>query len=350
MGIMASLPLMIRLFDKKNQFVKRLCATNNIESKANCSSILDSPNAFLFKVITWSEVGFIYFTSMFLFLLSFRRPESGIIVSSVSILVSPYIIYSIYYQWRIAKIWCRICLMVQLILFVELVLGIVYIKIYHQNVSQISFENFLQLGLSTFFIISVYFLIKPVVTDSNHYKAQIPNLTKIKLNNEVFNFLLKRTAPVSLDSITPIQFGNLGGKHIITIITNPICRPCIDLHKELFNILRTKQNTLVNEIFFPDKKKDMSYRIADFMLRLYCSEDLGVVEKAFIEYYHDSDFKKMEEKHYKKLMHSVEPEIDLNGHIEWCLKREIVSTPTVLFNGYRLPDDYTISDLDYLTD
>ena len=121
MGIMASLPLMIRLFDKKNQFVKRLCATNNIESKANCSSILDSPNAFLFKVITWSEVGFIYFTSMFLFLLSFRRPESGIIVSSVSILVSPYIIYSIYYQWRIAKIWCRICLMVQLILFVELV-------------------------------------------------------------------------------------------------------------------------------------------------------------------------------------------------------------------------------------
>jgi len=38
------------------------------------------------------------------------------IVSLFNLLALPYIIFSVYYQWRVAKQWCVLCLAVQALL------------------------------------------------------------------------------------------------------------------------------------------------------------------------------------------------------------------------------------------
>ena len=43
-------------------------------------------------------------------------------------------------------------------------------------------------------------------------------------------------------------------------------------------------------------------------------------------------------------------EAESQKHTDWKIKTGITGTPTILFNGYKLPDEYGIEDLMYFTD
>ena len=78
--------------------------------------------------VSWSEAGFFYFAATTLFLFTgINRQASFLIIASVSTMASAYIPFSIYYQWKVVKQWCPLCLTVQAILLLELVWAIVIV-------------------------------------------------------------------------------------------------------------------------------------------------------------------------------------------------------------------------------
>ncbi len=355
-GIGISIPLMIQLVDKNNSFVKKLCASNN--PKTNCSSILDSPGAYFFGVFAWSEVGFVYFISLFFYLLFVPSVHAVMLVSGLAILAAPYTVYSIYYQWKVAKLRCRLCLLVQAVLVIELILAIIFLTAYMPYFTPVGLQTIAALVLIPAIIISLYSLIKPIVIDWKKYKTQVPSLNRIKLNAEVFHALLHKCEPIDTVGICPMQFGNPEGRHQLTIITNPTCKPCIGMHQKLHKILKNKDEVLLNEILLAKKEwaasreQDDAYQRANFMLKIYRSTDAITAKYALADYYdhYTDDFERWKGKHYRKEFDTLETKPTLEQHIQWCLDRKITSTPVIFYNGYKLPGDYTVADLDYLLD
>lgn len=100
----------------ENPFLKEMCSSGK---KVNCSAVLNSKGA-KFLGLSWSIIGFSYFFSS-LFLQIFGVSSQGYLgISAVlSFLSVAYICYSLYYQLKIAKQWCALCLVIQAVLFVQ---------------------------------------------------------------------------------------------------------------------------------------------------------------------------------------------------------------------------------------
>jgi len=79
--------------------------------------------------ISWSEVGFFYFATTLLFLLipGFDFLSKATVISVANLAAVPYVFFSIYYQWKVARQWCPLCLTVQVVLIAELLWGVKYI-------------------------------------------------------------------------------------------------------------------------------------------------------------------------------------------------------------------------------
>jgi uncharacterized membrane protein len=115
--IIASLLLWFDI-DQTNPALHQICSSNR---KVNCSAVLSSNGAKLFGLLSWSEVGFYYFTGglflLFIGAVSNTSPFASIFW--LSLFAVPYIAYSIIYQWKVAKQWCKLCLYIQGLLLLE---------------------------------------------------------------------------------------------------------------------------------------------------------------------------------------------------------------------------------------
>ncbi len=113
-GIAATTLLLIYEIDKSNAFVKSICTAGK---QTNCAAVLQSKASKILGM-SWSEAGFFYFASTFLFLLfpgiSFMAKIC--LLSIANCLAAPYILFSVYYQWKVVKQWCPLCLTVQAVL------------------------------------------------------------------------------------------------------------------------------------------------------------------------------------------------------------------------------------------
>jgi uncharacterized membrane protein len=122
-GVIVSCFLIWYGIDANNSFLRSVCEIN---SKTNCGNILNTEAAKIFGWLTWSEIGLFYFVGCFLALLfSSNLLETLLILKWLNVLALPYTVWSVYYQAFVAKEWCVLCLMVQILLWVEFLL-------YHQ--------------------------------------------------------------------------------------------------------------------------------------------------------------------------------------------------------------------------
>src|SRR5690606_12931802 len=110
--------LLLYEIDKHNPIIKQVCSGGN--AKAGCHAVLDSAGG-KFLGVSWSLVGFTYFLGGTLLML-FATPDRNAyfpLLSLLSLAALPYVVYSLFYQWKVVKQWCRLCLATQAILVVQ---------------------------------------------------------------------------------------------------------------------------------------------------------------------------------------------------------------------------------------
>ncbi|MFT4094204.1 MAG: vitamin K epoxide reductase family protein, partial [Niabella sp.] len=110
LGCVATLLLLYYEHDQYNPALRQICSAG---AKVNCGAVLNSKAANILG-ISWSLVGFGYFAGGLLLLLftGITNTQTLGLLSWLNILALPYIFFSLYYQWKIVKQWCVLCLTV----------------------------------------------------------------------------------------------------------------------------------------------------------------------------------------------------------------------------------------------
>lgn len=349
-GLITSVLLLVQSVDSNNPLVQVLCQS---VGKSNCNNILSSKAANVFKGLTWSEVGFFYFAGTWLLLLF--GGDSAFIWLALALLnfISlPYTVYSIYYQARVAKQWCVLCCTVQALLWLEFV---PLVTNFNKAANALSGGEGRGEAWSTLFIcllapVILWVLLKPLFLKIQQLPPLKQQLHKFKYNTELFNKMLTEQSKYALPAEEwCIVLGNVEANNIFTIATNPYCPPCASMHKLLDELLHQNGNIQARIVFTTQNNEtDRNTPISRHLMALSELPDKKIVRQALHDWY------EQKQKNYEAWAKVYPVQLNeaefykLDKQKDWCKMAEVTATPTMLLNGYRLPNLYHLPDLKYM--
>jgi uncharacterized membrane protein len=346
LGVAATVLLLIYEIDNTNNFVKNICTAGK---QTNCDAVLNS-KAGKFLGMGWGEVGFFYFASTTLFLLlpglSFINKLPWLAIGST--LAAPYIVFSIYYQYKVVKQWCPLCLAVQAVLAMELAWSIV--NFWNVGLQYFAINAVVLLPIASCLLLSIttWYLLKPVLLAAKAAPGYNAAYKRLLYNPETFNSLLQQqaTAPDGWQQLG-INIGNPNAKNTIIKVCNPYCSPCAKAHPVLEEIVKHNKDINVKVIFTASSdENDRASKPVKHLLAIAAKQNLQITEEALDDWYM-ADKKKYEIFAAKYPMNGElnEQTTKLDLMKQWCDAAEIAATPTIFINGKRLPETYSIEQL-----
>jgi len=352
-GVLVSILLLVQSIDQNNPLIQKLCGGG---SKTDCNAILSSKAATVFKGLSWSEVGFFYFAGTWLALLFSHGSTIMLQVLAILNIVSlPYTFYSIYYQAKVAKQWCKLCCAVQALLWLEF-FSLVSFSTNLFNVGTFSVPSSVLLitGLNLFIClalpVALWLLLKPLLLKAQQSKSLKSQIRELKYNKEFFDKLLlaqpKYTMP---DEDWSIVLGNVDAENIITMVSNPYCPPCAKTHQILDEWLDKRDDLQVRLVFTANNTEaDIKTLVTRHLMALHAQPEKSMVKRALHDWYGQK------QKSYEAWAKTYPVQLDekeyykLDKQNNWCQMAEIKATPTFLLNGYRLPESYQLTDIKYM--
>jgi uncharacterized membrane protein len=355
-GLTISVLLLVYEIDSSNTFVKNICS---IAKKTNCNAVLHS-KASRFFGMSWSEIGFFYFSATFLLLLfpGLAFGDKTFLIAIGNCLAASYILFSIYYQWKVVKQWCPLCLGVQAILLAELIWCIINFWYSLKNLD--GFANLQGLHSPSFYLLPVtllllpivlWYTVKPILLKAKHEPVYEAAYKRLLYNPETFNALLQQqpAAPEGYENIG-ITIGNPNAANTIIKVCNPYCLPCSQAHPVLEDIIHRNGNIKMKIIFSAtDDRNDKRNIVAKHLMAIAAQQNPTQTEHALDDWY------LAEKKNYNAFVNRYPFNEELKQqeeHLEqmkmWCDKSGITHTPTIFINGYKMPDTYKIEELKFI--
>ncbi|MBN8853718.1 MAG: hypothetical protein BGO55_11655 [Sphingobacteriales bacterium 50-39] len=346
-GIVVAILLLWYEVDDNNPLLQRVCTGL---AKTNCHAVLSSRGAKVFSWLSWSEVGFIYFSGELLMLLfsAGSLTTTMALLGWLSILALPYPVFSLWYQWKVAKQWCVLCLCVQLLLVIAALNtisnGLLYIKFDHP------FELLIGTVVSFLLPALIWMLSKPVLFGMQKAKKMHRDYLRIKYNEEMFDILLKKQTHlrIPVDDLG-IDLGNTDASNVLIKVCNPYCGPCSKAHQQIEDLLEQHNNLRVKIIFTArNDNNDIGAFPARHLMALASKGDEKITKLALDDWYLSAV------KNYSLFADKY----PLNGELEkqgpkleamfsWCKEMNVIGTPTFFFNGHLLPNAFGIDELNY---
>lgn len=336
--------------DKYNPAIQKLCMGGS-GKKTDCNAILNSDRSKVFTWLSWSEVGWFYFTASLLYLLSF--PQYIHYVAWLNLLALPFIVFSLSYQGLVIRQWCVLCLSVMGLLLLELTGSMLGQFATSATFPQLSSAIIPVLNLILIFslIAASWFLLKPVLIQNHESKSYKYELTRLKNNREIFESILNKQTSVSGTEGLGITLGNLQSPNTILKICNPYCNPCAEAHKDLSRILDENLNARIQIIYNSSVSHLDAGRepVRHFMATAETAELPEM--KVLLDQWYFSKNKNFEN---FSALHPLQEEIlekqdeKIKAMFAWTRANNITATPTYFFNGRKLPTQYKLTDLEHL--
>lgn len=314
--------------------------------QADCNNILESDAAKLWGVFGWSEIGFSYFLSNIIILVFV--PHLIPYYTIINICTLPYTVWSISYQKFKAKQWCILCLIVQLILWSIFVVNLIFQFIQTPVFDLLNIIVLISIYLISFLTIT---LLIPYLSEQSKIENITQEINSLKANDKILTLLLKEQPHYSCDKSTSnILFGNPDADILITILTNPHCNPCAKMHNRIEKLFKSGISNICIQYIFSsfDPSLDISNK---FLITVYQNKNedeiLSIYNRWFTEGKSDKEtfFKEFS---FDLAAQNVDNEF--KKHLQWKSETKLTATPTILINGYKLPDNYQIEDLKYISE
>lgn len=339
-GIYISYLLAQKQVKVQSNYADKICSLFN---QSDCNSILESDASKFFGILSWSEIGIGYFianTSILLF-----SPHLMPYMVFINICVLPYTIWSIWYQKFKAKQWCPLCLIVQgllwIIFIIDLIFGIISLPSFKLS------DILISACLYVIPILAVDLFIS-ALSQSENIEQIRQEMNSIKATDEVFVSLLKKQPHYEVAKDTSqILFGNPDADILVTILTNPHCNPCSKMHKRIEKILTENNENICIQYIFSSFDESL-YSSNLFLISAYINKPIEC-EKIISNWFENG---KNDKNNFFKRYDLQNTQIVLNEfekHKKWKEDTGLRATPTILVNGYKLPDNYKIEDLKYFT-
>jgi uncharacterized membrane protein len=116
MGTVVSAMLVWYSLDTNNAFLQKVCQLNG---RTNCQNILSSSAAKLTDWLSWAEIGLFYFVGgLLVWGVGLLTGDAAYLQTLylLTVLALPYTLWLVYYQARVAREWCVLCLTAQALL------------------------------------------------------------------------------------------------------------------------------------------------------------------------------------------------------------------------------------------
>lgn len=339
-GMFVTFLLMLKQLHINSRYAHKACF---LFSKHDCNDVLESEGSRLFGVISWSELGIGYFSSNFLLITFF--PYLLPYLALINILALPYSFWSIWYQKFKIKQWCSLCLMVQLILWTHFAVNLIsgYITLPTWNWKEI---------VTVLLIYGIPFFLIHLSVPYWNSRKQIDSLQRraknLILKNNIFTALLTKNKSHESNSI--VLFGNIHANNRISVLTNPHCEPCGKMHKLLEELLDEIENGFCIEYIFSSFGEEFD-NSSKFLIAAYLNCDENELKEIYSSWYKGGRYKR--EEFFARYHFNLEDERVVNeweAHKSWQKTNKFTATPTILFDGYELPEEYDVTDLKYFID
>lgn len=327
-----------------NAMTEQLCQTGK---HTDCDAVLHSKKSKLFNWLNLPDVVLIWFSSLLLLLtVSFY---TGNVIASLEVIALltacavPVTLASLYYQWRVVKKWCTLCLLTIALLWMQA--GILLPEVQINDFTSAHARTIGSFIFAGLFIGQIWLLLfKSLLKNIKDSTIERFKLLRFKNNPENFKSVLLQQRRAD---ITPfendIEIGNrIAGLHIM-VCCSLHCNPCTRAHKVLQEIADKGLIGLTVRFYLSEDKNDPRINEVGYLLQVLSKKPTEYKRMAMNDWYRNMDFKKYKEKY--PLTEEINISDQLEFHAQWTNKTEIKFTPTVFINGYQLPKQYEVEDL-----
>jgi len=349
--------LLLHEIDQNNQALKQVCQAGK---KVNCSVILNSKASKIFG-FNWSSVGFCYFTGMLMAVLvsGITNPATLQLLSWINLLALPYVLFSIYYQWWVAKQWCILCIAIQGLLVLQIIIA--WTGNFHNSLplESMSSAPWVTIAVSFVFVAMAILLLIPALKEAKKSRQKILELQRLKHNPQIFEALLAKQKTIEKpDNNLGITIGNINRVYKILNVCNPYCEPCASAHPAMEALAANNEEVCFQVIFTATgDEHDINRAPVTHMLAIDSKNKQAQTKKALDDWYNAprKDYAAFAAKH--PMNGELQQQDDKLKQMKlWCDTTGITSTPTFFIclntaddnaRFYQLPDLYTVSDLKY---
>lgn len=347
LGITICALIILHKIGKDNIITKQLCSSENFHS---CDLVLNSNIAEFIKGVDFGDVGLMYFSTLLIF--STFTSITNNATDAFSLMFFPFIFavaftfFSLYYQWRIVKAWCKMCLMTVGIIWLQTTIISFSLTNSKQLLPVLWTHSILQLLLAVS-ISSLWLIIKPLINNRNIERANAVDLLRWKRNPEIFQILLFKQPYTDTFIINnPVICGDTNAPLQFTIISNPFCRPCAAAHLQLEELYNTYPNIVSFKVIFlveaADDKEDRRIIAINKIIN-------AIITTRNVDRILHDWFEKMVLEDFVQKYPCVNVDNDtlnvLHEYQQWVENNNISYTPTVYLNGYAIPKQYKLEDI-----
>jgi len=337
-GIILSVLLILHEFECHLSITDKLCHLNKA---TNCNTVLNDKASKVFGWFGWADVGFVYFTGSFLFLLQSPEGEGLSLMAILAALSVPYPLFSIYYQGFVLKKWCPMCLGVQLILITEFILLLP--QLLQMN---FSFDSVTRLVLILFVIAIIYTLFKLFRREQMSNEVHYYKYLRFKKNPEILKMLLISQPHYEITlSESSLIFGNRDASIRITAFLSLHCSHCARAFEKIRNMLNENEDIIINLVLITSDNK-MLTTLYDNNRQGKEAESLELMEQWFNAdpYSRTKITEGLCIPEDNDISDRVSEE---NGRLfKEC---NVMGTPTFFINGLKLPPQYEVNDIRYFS-
>lgn len=333
--------LVLKQLHIQSNYTDKLCT---LFKDSDCNNILESDAAKLFGIFGWSELGFGYFISN-LFIICFL-PWLIPVVAIINILSLFFSLWSIWYQKFKAKQWCSLCLAVIILLWSMFILNLSFGSI---SFAMITFYDWVvAISLYSVFMFGTNLLVS-LIGKALGEKELYYEINSLKGNERILSTLLKQQPHYNITKgLSSIMLGNLDSDIYVSILSNPHCNPCAHMHKRVNDLLSQNKHICVQYIFSSfSADLDISSK---YLIAVYQQLGNSCAHKIYNEWFNGGSMNaEAFFKEHPADIYTADVLREFESHIKWKDKTGLRLTPTILLHGYRLPENYKIEDLKYIT-
>lgn len=341
-GFYISYLLVLKQMHIHSDHADKICSL--LIDQSDCNNILES-DAAKFWGFAWSEIGLGYFISNIIMIVCF--PSLYFYVALVNICALPYTLWSVWYQKFKAKQWCPLCLIVQGTLWILFIANLVFGLI---SMPDCSVFGILLTGCIYMVPILLLNVFIPVFVGNREKEKTEQRFNSLKANEFVFNTLLERSPKYEISrSDSAILFGNKDAENLITVVTNPHCNPCAQMHKKLEELLKETNNGYCIQYILTSFNEELEFS-SKLFIAMYQQMNIPDFITFLSKWY--SEGRNNPNSFYKIYLFDQEDErmtAELKKQKMWLEKAKVKATPTVFINGYKLPDEYGVEEIKYFS-
>lgn len=319
--------------------ISKFCS---FSENTSCSSVIKSSSNLISKWFDFSDLPIVFFSTSLV--LQLINTQFIFIVSVISMISLPLVLYSIWIQKVKIKKWCVLCLAISIIMILLSVIQLFNSTIYSVKVV----SDFFVIGS---IVLAIWVFIKSYLSKNASLIKENQNLKKFKRIPSIFTSLLKPIVNYDvIDSFNGILIGESCKPVNITLLLSPSCSHCHTAYKEALELYKVFQDKINITILFNVNPNNPNNNYLDIIFTLlYINKKApNTILDALNDWYIVR--LKLDEwllKWNSSIGDFENEKTDLLQQYNWCQENNFNFTPVILVNDTIYPSEYSLNDIKY---